>query len=108
MLTSGEKMELMLTHDDSKKAMARRLAIARIACGLEKVDLAREAGISIQTYSHQENGRVYPSRDVLKTLYRDYGIDFNFMFEGAFAHLPAETQSKLFAAAASLSSPKDP
>lgn len=100
-------MNLMRTHDDSKEACVYRLKLARMAAGLTKSQFAAEAGIKLATYGHQETGLVNPSRQVMKTLYRSYGIDYNFIFEGDFTHLPPDLQSRLFAAAAAVASRSD-
>ncbi len=92
---------LMKQGDASKEACVYRLKLGRIAAGLSKTEIAKESGHTLQTYAHQENGRVYPSKEVMRTLHRSYGIDYNFIFEGDFNHLPAQVQSRLFQAAAS-------
>lgn len=108
MFTSEEKAMLLKQRDGSKEAVTYRLKLARKAAGVMPVQLARESGVTIQTYSNQENGVVYPSRQVMRTLYRSYGIDYNFLFEGDFNHLSPDTQARLFQAAADEASPEGP
>lgn len=89
-------------NDSSREACVYRLTLARVAAGLSKTDLAERAGVSIQTYSNQEAGRVFPSRQVIETLYRDFRIDWNFMFNGDYAQLPGDVQEALARAAATI------
>lgn len=89
-------------NDSSREACVYRLKLARLASGLSKSQLAERAGISIQTYSNQESGLVFPSRKVSETLYRDFRIDWNFMFNGDYAQLPGDVQQSLAVAATTI------
>ncbi|WP_072858337.1 helix-turn-helix transcriptional regulator [Loktanella atrilutea] len=97
-----EKERLTGFRDTSDEAISRRLAAARIATGLGQRDLAEAMGKNHKTYAYQEKaGR--PSVDVIRFLYRNHNIDFNFILHGDFQHLPIGVQAKLFEALSSLS-----
>ena len=66
--------------------------------GKRSKDLAADIGVGKTTLSNAENGSTYPSRHMMRHLYRAYRIDFNFMINGDFAQLPGDVQDKLFAA----------
>lgn len=98
-LTADAKMLLLKTRDASREAMTHRLTIARMAAGLTKSRLAQECGLTIQSYSNQESGRIGVQPGVMRTLYRGYGIDYTYFYEGEFTHLSADVRARLFQAA---------
>lgn len=97
-----------MTGDMSVEACSVRLIAARIASevGSQK-DFADHAGVGQTTLNNMENGRQYPNRQVMKTLYRGHRIDFNFMMNGDFSQLPSDVQDRLFESLATLSNGAD-
>ncbi|MCB5199045.1 helix-turn-helix domain-containing protein [Loktanella sp. TSTF-M6] len=81
--------------------IARRLVAARTVAGFSQKAFAEHLGIKTTTYATQEK-RGRPDMSVLRYLYRNHGIDFNFMLNGDFHHLPPTLQTALFEALASL------
>ena len=77
---------------------AIRLRAARIVSGLEQQELARLCGVTKSALANAEAGSSFPSRDVMRYLYRAHRIDFNFMLNGDFAQLPGDVQDRLFPA----------
>ncbi|WP_208354278.1 helix-turn-helix domain-containing protein [Pseudaestuariivita rosea] len=90
-----EKEELFQLGDISREAIARRLRAGRMATGLNQQDFAKSVGLKKTTYSAQENGDSSPSIPVMRALYREYRIDFNYVLHGDFAQLPSDVQDKL-------------
>ena len=96
-----EKERLTGFRDTSELAVSRRLAAGRIVTGLGQRELAEAIGMNHKTYAYQEkSGR--PAIAVVRYLYRNYGIDFNFVLHGDFQHLPPSLQASLFEALSSL------
>jgi hypothetical protein len=96
-----EKERLTDFRDTSDQAVSRRLAAARIAIGLNQKQLAEAVDLKHKTYATQEKlGR--PSVAVIRFLYRNHFIDFNFILHGDFQQLPGATQTALFEALASI------
>lgn len=98
-IESREKLTLL--GDTSPEAISIRLRAAREAAGYaQQKDFAAEAGLSATTYNSQEK-RGAPSITVMKILYRQHRIDFNFVLHGDFAQLPGDVQERLFEALSS-------
>ena len=93
-----EKTQLARKDDMGLEACAIRLRAARATTGLAAKDLAAASGVSKTVYSNAENGSTYPNRDLMKHLYRQYRIDFNFLMNGDFVQLPGDVQEALFPA----------
>jgi transcriptional regulator with XRE-family HTH domain len=91
-----EKLRLARQGDMSLEACAIRLKAARLATGMMQKDFAAAAGFGKSTLANQEAGTTYPSREVMRYLYRAHRIDFNFILHGDFAQLPADVQAALF------------
>ena len=90
-----------LTHkgDISPTACAIRLAAAIKMTGVQHQELAKAAGFSSKSsISNILSGSQLPPYSLLKHLHRVYGLDFNFMIHGDFAHFRPDTQERLFAA----------
>lgn len=98
MMDYESKARLAHLHDMSLVACTIRLRAARYVTGLAAKDLAATCGISKQTLSSAENAACYPSREVMRFLYREHRIDFNFMMNGDFVQLPGDVQENLFPA----------
>ena len=95
------KNTLFQKDDGSPDAIARRLKAARIAAGYQKqIDLANALGVSKTTYNSQEKtGR--PAIGTIRFLYINHRIDFNFVFNGDYNHLPGDVQIALVEALSS-------
>jgi DNA-binding XRE family transcriptional regulator len=93
----NEKSAAALQGDMSLRACAIRLMAARLVTGFNQQDFAAASGVKKTTYNNMETGRAYPSRDVMRYLFRGHRIDFNFMLHGDFAQLPSDVQDQLFA-----------
>jgi DNA-binding XRE family transcriptional regulator len=91
-----EKTRLALQADMSLKACSIRLHAARLVTGMMQQEFAQAAGVKKTTYANMETGRSFPSREVMRYLYRAHRIDFNFILHGDFAQLPADVQQGLF------------
>jgi len=93
-----EKERLARVNDMGLEACAIRLRAARKVSGRNQKDLASAAGVSKTVLNNAEAALTYPSRDVLKYLYRSHRIDFNFMMNGNFSQLPGDVQDTIFPA----------
>jgi hypothetical protein len=97
-----EKERLALTGDMGVKASAIRLLAARLVVGMKsQQEFAKACGVGKTAYNNMEKALQFPNREVMKYLYRGHRIDFNFMMNGAFSHLAADVQEKIFPALAS-------
>lgn len=97
-MTLDEKENLARIGDMGLAAVAIRLRAARKVAGLRQQELAVAAGQKKQSLNNAEGGLTYPSREIMKVLYRAYRIDFNFILNGDFAQLPGDVQNALFPA----------
>ena len=99
-----EKERLARWRDISKEACGRRLKAAKLAVGLTSTSLAEAMGegMTVQKISNAERGDNYPSIPLLRYLLRSHRVDYNFIFHGEFAQLPADLQDQLFAQLAAL------
>lgn len=98
MMDYETKATLAHTNDMSLVACTIRLRAARAVTGLAAKDLAAACGMSKQALSSAMNAVTYPSRELMKLLYREHRIDFNFMMNGDFVQLPGDVQDALFSA----------
>ena len=57
-------------------------------------DFAKALDLNYQTYHSQEK-RGRPSPSTVRFLYRNYRIDFNFIYNGDFLQLPGDVQTAL-------------
>jgi DNA-binding XRE family transcriptional regulator len=92
-----QKIESALQSDMSLRACAIRLHAARLVTDMQQQAFAEAAGVKKTTYNNMETGRSYPSREVMRYLFRGHRIDFNFILHGDFAQLPLDVQTELFA-----------
>lgn len=90
-----EKERLARTNDMGLEACAIRLRAARYAVGLAQQEMAKRSGVSKTVLNNAEAGLSYPSRDVMKYLYRTHRIDFNFLMNGNLTQLPGDVQDSL-------------
>lgn len=89
------KNQLFRKDDGSAEAVAIRLKAAREAAGYEKqIDLANALGVSKTTYNSQEKSGK-PAIGTIRYLYINHRIDFNFVFNGDYNHLPGDVQTAL-------------
>lgn len=93
-----EKERLARTNDMEIVACAIRLRAARKVAGLEQQELARLSGATKAALNNAEAALNFPSREVMKYLWRAYRIDFNFLMSGTFSQLPGDVQTALFPA----------
>jgi transcriptional regulator with XRE-family HTH domain len=98
---------LARVNDMGLAAVAIRLRAARTVSGLQQKELAEAVGHGKSAVNNAEMGLTYPSREVMKFLYRAHRIDFNFILNGDFAQLPGDVQLAPFAALASATSEWD-
>lgn len=106
-MTATSKTDLARTGDDSLDAAAARLRAAREVIGLSQEQLGEMVGKRKSAISNMEHARSFVSMDVMRYLFREHRIDFNFMIAGQYAQLPGDVQDRLFAALAALSSASD-
>lgn len=92
------KAKLARLNDMGLEACAIRLRAALIVTKLQAKQLAAASSTSKTALSNAMNGLTYPNRDVMKYLYRQHRIDFNFLMNGDFAQLPGDVQDALFPA----------
>lgn len=97
-MTHDDKIRLAHTGDMGLAASAIRLRAARSMSGQGQKSLAAAMGVRNTALSNAENGLTYPSREVLRHYYREHRIDFNFLMNGDFSHLPLSVQEPLFSA----------
>lgn len=95
-----EKERLARRLDDSLPACASRLSAALSVTGITQKQVASLSGVTEQVISNAKKGLNYPSLNILRWLYRQHRIDFNFMIAGEFSQLPFDVQEKLFEALA--------
>lgn len=89
------KNTLFRKDDGSPEAIAYRLKAARIAAGYKKqIELANALEVSKTTYNSQEKGGK-PAIGTIRYLYINHRIDFNFVFNGDYNHLPGDVQIAL-------------
>lgn len=93
----NDKIALTRQGDMSLEACTIRLRAARLVTGMQQKEFAAAASVGKTAYNNMEAGLSFPSRDVMKYLYRGHRIDFNFILHGDFAQLPADVQAALFA-----------
>jgi|GEM_PF-700773 len=92
------KERIARLNDMGLEACAIRLRAARKVLGQQQKELAEACGVSKTTLNNAEAALTYPSREVLRHLYRAHRIDFNFMMNGNFSQLPGDVQVVLFPA----------
>jgi DNA-binding XRE family transcriptional regulator len=92
----NDKILATMQGDMSLMACAVRLHAARLVTGMQQQSFAEAAGIKKTTFNNMETGRSFPSREVMRYLYRGHRIDFNFILHGDFAQLPLDVQGALF------------
>lgn len=97
-MKTEEKLAVARTGDISLTACAIRLMAARMSIGLIQKQVADAVGTTRSAIGNMEQGRSYPSLPILRFLYREHRIDFNFMMHGDFAQLPLDVQNRLFPA----------
>lgn len=93
-----QKVQLARVGQMDVVSCAIRLRAARKVTGLEQQEMARQCGVTKSALANAEAGLSFPSRDMMKFLFRGYRIDFNFMLNGTFSGLPSEVQDVLFPA----------
>jgi len=93
-----QKEQIAHLNDMGLEACAIRLRAARKVLGQQQKELAKACGVSKTTLNNAEAALTYPSREVLKHLYRAHRIDFNFMMNGNFSQLPGDLQALIFPA----------
>lgn len=94
-----EKKRLSGVRDLSKEACCKRLLAARMTTGLSQTDFAGQVGYSPQSINNLESrSENYPNRKLIHALYELFRVDYNFIYAGEFAQLPADLQDKLFSA----------
>ncbi|MZR14247.1 helix-turn-helix domain-containing protein [Maritimibacter sp. DP07] len=98
------KTELARTGDESAEAAALRLRAAREAIQMSQIELGAAVGRGKSAISNMEKARSFVSMDVMRYLFREHRIDFNFMMAGLYAQLPGDVQDRLFAELATLNS----
>ncbi|EBA11769.1 hypothetical protein [Roseobacter sp. CCS2] len=92
-----EKQHLSRIGDTSDEAIAFRLRAARRITGMQQKEFAAAIPIGATTYNTQEKkGR--PSIPVMRYLYQQHRVDFNFIIHGDFAQLAGDVQDQLFSA----------
>jgi transcriptional regulator with XRE-family HTH domain len=92
-----QKESLAMRGDMGTEATRKRLIAARMVSGMRlQKEFAAACGVSQTTYNNMEKGLSFPSRDVMKYLYRAHRVDFNFIINGDFSQLPADVQDELF------------
>ncbi|MEP4195920.1 MAG: helix-turn-helix transcriptional regulator [Aliishimia sp.] len=84
------------TGDTSAEACGVRLTMAMNAAELSQKELSAQVNKGHTSISNQQNGRQFPSRDVMMYFYKFHDIDFNFFYVGKFSHFPPELQERLF------------
>lgn len=77
---------------------AIRLRAARYVAKLESQDFAKEVVVTKAAVSNAEAALSFPSRDMMRYLYRAHRVDFNFLLNGDFVQLPGDVQDQLFPA----------
>ena len=98
-MLSGDKIDAIFQVGDmGLEATGRRIRIARRALSLSQVDLALHAGIGRTTLTNTEKGAQFPSRELMKYLYRQHRVDFNFILNGDHAQLPFDVRAALIEA----------
>jgi len=102
-----EKESLARTGKFDVAACAIRLLAARTVSGLEQQGLAAACGVTKSAINNAEAGLSFPSRDVMRYLYRAHRIDYNFILNGDFAQLPGDVQDSLFPALSAATSKWD-
>lgn len=103
-METRSKTDLARTGDESTEAAALRLRAARDAVGLSQIDLGNAVGRGKSAISNMEKARSFVSMDVMRYLFREHRIDFNFMMAGLYAQLPGDVQDRLFVALEALDS----
>lgn len=94
-MTHDDKNKLFRKDDGSPEAIGARLKAARLAAGYkQQVDLANALSISKTTYNSQEKAGK-PALNTVRFLYVNHRIDFNFVFNGDYNHLPGDVHSAL-------------
>ncbi|MFU1476356.1 XRE family transcriptional regulator [Roseovarius sp. C7] len=94
-MTIDEREKLFRLNDASDEAVAVRLRAAREVAGFDRQrDFAKALDLNYQTYHSQEK-RGRPSPSTVRFLYRNYRIDFNFIYNGDFLQLPGDVQTAL-------------
>lgn len=93
-----EKQRLSRHNDMSKEARAIRLRAARLAAGLAQTDVAAAIGVTGGAIGEMESGRNPPSDAVMRFMFYEHRIDFNFLINGDYAQLPGDVQARLFPA----------
>ena len=93
-----DKERLSRYRDTSGPAISARLVAARHAAGYpQQKAFAKTVGLKQTTYNSQEI-KGCPTFDVMRHLYRNHRIDFNFIIHGDFVQLPSDVQTALFEA----------
>lgn len=87
---------LTLHGDTGKRACGIRLAAARKAMNLDQKEISSHAKTSVANYSHMENARSFPNREVKEYLYLHHRIDYNFLEIGAWQQLAGDVQTLIF------------
>lgn len=99
-----DKQRLARQNDMSKEARAIRLRAARHAVGMAQTDLGTAVGVTGKAVGEMESGRNPPSDSVMRYLFYEHRIDFNFLMNGDYAQLPGDVQERLFPALEAASS----
>lgn len=60
--------------------IGERIKELRIKLGLSQLEFANRVGVSRQSLSHYETGRVIPPIDVLETIAKEFGVSITYFF----------------------------
>ncbi|KPU84015.1 hypothetical protein JI58_06345 [Marinosulfonomonas sp. PRT-SC04] len=95
-MTFDEKQRLTRQGDIGKEASGVRIRAARLAIGKSQAELGKAADVKKAAISNVEQGLSLPNRELMRYLYREHRIDFNFLMHGDFNHLHQDVQDSLF------------
>jgi len=96
MKSFSERDMLARRGDYGQEASALRLKACRAMAGIGQEALGFSVGLTKSAISNAENAQCFPSRQLMVFYFREYGIDFNFLIAGEYAHLPKDVQDSLF------------
>jgi transcriptional regulator with XRE-family HTH domain len=103
----AEKERLAKTRDAGVEAAGCRLRAARMVAGLSQEQFGAAVKKGKAAINNAENGRSFPSRDMMLLLHREHRVDFNFLIHGEFVQLPQDVQDRLFEKLSALDSERD-
>lgn len=101
-LLTDEDRELFRHGDESREATSWRLIVAFDCIGMGQREVGDIIGRGEASISSQVSGRQYPSRVLSSYLFREHGIDWNFIAYGETGSLASAVAERLVVSAISL------